>query len=242
VITNIAFDHMQYLGETLAQIAAEKAGIIKPRVPVVTATTDPDALAVIRGQAALLQSPVRIVRAPEFTPPFLGQHQLVNCATAVAALREMGIQDDTIHAGLPKTKWPGRFQVVDNFILDGAHNADAAQRLAATVTEHFPGRRIRLVLGVLRDKNYDEMCRILAPLANEIVCVPVKSERTSDPNQLAKLCRQANPEANVRVSTLAEAVPGEELTLITGSLFLVGEAMERLGLSTASSPRELVLQ
>jgi dihydrofolate synthase / folylpolyglutamate synthase len=242
VITNIAFDHMQYLGETLPQIAAEKAGIIKPQVPVVTATTDPEALAVICGRAALLQSPVTLVTSSEFTPPLLGRHQVVNCGTAVAALRVIGISDDAIRAGLQTAKWPGRFQVVGNIVLDGAHNADAARRLAETLAEQFPRRRIRLILGVLRDKNYDEICPILAPLADEIVCVPVKSERTSDPNQLAELCRQANPQAFVRVSTLAESDTSGDLTVITGSLFLVGEAMERLGLSTASSPRELVLQ
>src|SRR5439155_14077719 len=177
VITNIAFDHMQYLGETLAQIAAEKAGIIKPRVPVVTATTDPDALAVIRGQAALLQSPVTAVETGcEFTTPLLGRHQVLNCATAVAALRVSGLKfgETALRDGLTRTNWPGRFQIVagkPTLVLDGAHNADAATQLAATVRAHFPGKRVRLILGVLRDKNYDEMCRILAPLAAEIFCV-----------------------------------------------------------------------
>jgi dihydrofolate synthase/folylpolyglutamate synthase len=242
VITNIAFDHMQYLGETLAQIAAEKAGIIKPSVPVVTAVTDTGALAVIRGQAALLQCPVTIVTGCEYTTPLLGQHQITNCATAVVALKLIGIPDDAICKGLPKTNWPGRFQIVGNIVLDGAHNADAARRLAATLQEYFPGRRLKLILGVLRDKNYDEMCRILAPLAAEIVCVPVNSERTSDPNQLAALCRQANPQAVVSVSTGIPTGKSDDLTVITGSLFLVGEAMQRLGLCSPASPRELVLQ
>jgi dihydrofolate synthase / folylpolyglutamate synthase len=247
VITNIAFDHMQYLGETLAQIAAEKAGIIKSQVPVVTATTDSDALAVIRGQAALLQCPVTVVERGDFTTPLLGRHQVVNCATAVAALRATGLEinEAAIRAGLAKTKWPGRFQIVGNVVLDGAHNADAAQHLAATLQEHFPGRRITLILGVLRDKNYDEMCRILAPLADAIHCVPVKSERTSDPVCLAELCRQANPRATVRVAAdvaEAHAAGRGDVVVITGSLFLVGEAMERLGLCSPSSPRELVLQ
>jgi dihydrofolate synthase/folylpolyglutamate synthase len=245
VITNIGFDHMQYLGETLAQIAAEKSGIIKPGAPVVTATTDLDALAVIRGRAALLQCPVTVVgEASEYVTPLVGRHQVVNCATAVAALRATGlpIPEPAMREGLATTKWPGRFHTVGKCILDGAHNADAARQLAATLREQFPDTQLRLILGVLRDKNYGEMCRILAPMAKEIVCVPVKSERTSDPRVLAELCRQANPQATVRVSTLAEAGKDERLTLITGSLFLVGEAMERLGLGSPSSPRELVLQ
>jgi len=245
VITNIGFDHMQYLGETLAQIAAEKSGIIKPRVPVVTATTDLDALAVIRGQAALLQCPVRVVEdVSNYRTPLLGRHQIVNCATAVAALRATGleIKEAAMRDGLARTRWPGRFQIAGKVVLDGAHNADAAQRLATTLQEQFPSQRLRLILGVLRDKNYDEMCRILAPLADEIVCVPVNSERTSDPQVLAELCRQANPRAAIRVSTLVEAGQTDALTVVTGSLFLVGEAMQQLGLGSPVSPRELVLQ
>ena len=245
VITNIAFDHMQYLGETLAQIAHEKAGIIKPRIPVVTAASDPDALAVIRGQAALLECPVTIAAGHEYTTPLLGQHQIINCATAVAALKASGLEisGTATREGLAKTQWPGRFQIVGNVVLDGAHNADAARRLAATLQEYFPSRRLKLILGVLRDKNYDEMCRILAPLAADIVCVPVRSERTSDPSQLAELCRQANPQATVSVAAnVTDAGQGKDLTLITGSLFLVGEAMERLGLCAPASPRELILQ
>jgi dihydrofolate synthase / folylpolyglutamate synthase len=245
VITNIGFDHMQYLGETLAQIAAEKSGIIKPRVPVITATTDADALAVIRGQAALLGCPVTVVsEVGEYDPPLIGRHQIVNCATAVAALWATGLEinESKIRTGLARTKWPGRFQVIGDVVLDGAHNADAARRLAATLQDHFPGRRFRLVLGVLRDKNYGEICRILAPLTDDIVCVPVRSERTSEPRALAEQCRRANPRATVRISTLEEAFKTDTLTVITGSLFLVGEAMEKLGLGSPASPRELVLQ
>jgi dihydrofolate synthase/folylpolyglutamate synthase len=251
VITNIAFDHTQYLGETLAQIAGEKAGIIKPRVPVVTATTDSDALAVIRGQAALLQCPVTVVgEDAAFRTPLLGRHQIVNCATAVAALMATGLEigEATLREGLAHTRWPGRFQVAGNVVLDGAHNADAARHLADTLHEHFPGKRLGLVLGVLRDKNYDEMCRILAPLAETIGCTRVNSERTSDPRELAELCRQANRLANVSVcADIGQAIESLrqacDIVVITGSLFLVGEAMQRLGLTTpATSERELVLQ
>ncbi len=254
VITNIAFDHMQYLGETLAQIAAEKSGIIKPHVPVVTATTDPNALAVICGQAALLQSQVTVVGADTaFVTPLLGRHQVVNCATAVAALRASGLKigDAVLREGLARTRWPGRFHVVTGqptVVLDGAHNADAAAHLAETLREHFPGKRVHLILGVLRDKNYDQMCGILAPLATEIFCVPVNSERTCDPGLLARLCRVAHPNIHVTVAhnvtdAYVVAKQAAEVILITGSLFLVGEAMDRLGLTPhAATARELVLQ
>ena len=260
VITNIAFDHTQYLGETLAQIAGEKCGIIKPRVPVVTAAAEPDALSVIRGCAATQQCPVTVVGQDtplrDYPTPLLGRHQIVNCATAVAALRASGLEvsEVALRRGLARTRWPGRFQVITGqptVVLDGAHNAAAAERLADALGEHFAQRRLTFILGVLRDKNYDEMCRILAPLAARIFCVRVNSERTSEPEQLAALCRTANPQADVRVFVkLAEAyeaakVASADVIVIAGSLFLVGEALARLGFRVGRTPaaeKELVLQ
>jgi dihydrofolate synthase/folylpolyglutamate synthase len=282
VITNIAFDHMQYLGETLAQIAREKCGIIKPTVPVVTAATAGEALAVIRQTAAeqaarltVVGEHIRVRRLAEnerlqrvelagtrldygaLEIPLLGEHQAVNCATAVAALEASGLEFSAadVRRGLAATHWPGRFQIVrgePTVILDGAHNAAAAEVLAATLREHYPGRPLALILGVLRDKNYDRMCEILAPLAGRIWCVPVNSERTSDPADLARCCRAANSHATITVAAgladaYAQAGTGSRTTpiVITGSLFLVGEALARLGLAAqrpAACAKELVLQ
>ena len=281
VITNIAFDHMQYLGETLAQIATEKCGIIKPGAPVVTAAAEADALDVIRSTAAHHDCPLTIIgehigarrrheddvaqqvqlsgtRANDgvLAIPLLGEHQALNCATAVAALEASGLEvdSDAIRTGLAKTRWPGRFQIVSAqpiVVLDGAHNAAAAAGLAVTIRDHFPERRLTVILGVLRDKNYDEMCRILAPLADRIFCVRVNSERTSDPEELAGLCRAANPQADVRTfpklldAYLVAKSTAADVIVITGSLFLVGEALGRLGFRVGQptvSEKELVLQ
>ncbi len=281
VITNIAFDHTQYLGETLAQIATEKCGIIKPGVPVVTASVMEEAFRVIERTAAtrgcrvtVVGHDVRATRLSEdeqcqrveltglrhdygtLTIPLLGAHQATNCATAVAALEASGLSvtPGQVHEGLMQTAWPGRFQIVNQqptVVLDGAHNAAAAEKLAATLRDHFAGRKLTLVLGVLRDKNYDQMCQILAPLAGQILCVPVNSERTSDPDQLARWCKAANPAAQITVvANLGQAYAqarGEsaDVVVITGSLFLVGEALDRLGFAHATkarTQRELVLQ
>jgi len=280
VITNIAFDHTQYLGETLAQIAGEKCGIIKAGVPVVTAAAE-EALRVIQSTATAQGSVLTVVgrdigatRLSEdelcqrveltgtrggfgpLTIPLLGAHQTINCATAVAALEASGLPSTAkqVHEGLARTTWPGRFQIVHHdptVVLDGAHNAAAAERLAATLREHVTGRKLTLILGVLRDKNYDQMCQILAPLAARVLCVPVNSDRTSEPDQLARWCQAANPEARITVegnlsAAYAQAcVEGAPAIAITGSLFLVGEALDRLGFGTgtkAKTPRELVLQ
>ncbi len=253
VITNVAFDHMQYLGPTLAQIAGEKAGIIKPGRPVVTGA-DGEALDVIRQVAADLSAPLTVVAGGVNRTSLLGQHQARNCAVAEAALRVSGlkINPEQLQAGLAQTRWPGRFQIVRSqpvVVLDGAHNAAGAASLAAALLEYFPGRRLALVLGVLRDKNYGEMCRILAPLAGQIACTRVHSERTNDPELLAELCRHANPQAEVRAfadvaAAYQAARASADVVVITGSLFLVGEALSRLGFSDqpSASAAELGLQ
>ena len=253
VITNVAFDHMQYLGPTLEQIAGEKAGIIKLGRPIVTGATG-GALAVIRRVSADLHAPLTAVAPGVNRTPLLGQHQAHNCAVAEAALRVSGLKINSEHLqiGLARTHWPGRFQIVHRqpvVVLDGAHNAAGAACLAAALAEHFPGRRLALVLGVLRDKNYEEMCRILAPLAHQIACTRVQSERTNDPELLANLCRHANPQADVRAfadiaSAYQAACASTDVVVITGSLFLVGEALSRLEFADqpAASAAELGLQ
>ena len=281
VITNVAFDHMQYLGDTLEKIAAEKCGIIKPGRPVITAAAAPAALAVIQRTCAESGSPLTIigqhVRGAQLGEtvhgqrlrlsgtgrdygtleiPLLGAHQTINCATAVAALEASGIRFgvEDLRDGLKRTRWPGRFQIIHNkppVILDGAHNAAAAEELAATIRKHFHGRRATLILGVLRDKNYDQICHLLAPLAARVFCVPVNSDRTCDPQQLVLLCRAANPRAEVKAcDNLQEAYAQaarsqDDLVIITGSLFLVGESLGRLRLASGSPPaseKEFILQ
>jgi dihydrofolate synthase/folylpolyglutamate synthase len=274
-------DHTQYLGETLAQIATEKCGIIKPGVPVVTASVMEEALRVIQRTATtrgcrvtVVGQDVRATRLSEdelcqrveltglrhdygpLTIPLLGAHQATNCVTAVAALEAAGLSftPGQVYEGLMQTAWPGRFQIVNHHptvVLDGAHNAAAAEKLAASLREHFAGRNLTLILGVLRDKNYDQMCQILAPLAGQVLCVPVNSDRTSDPDQLARWCKAANPAAQITVvANLAQAYTqarseSADVVVIAGSLFLVGEALDRLGFAHATkakTQRELVLQ
>ena len=268
VITNIGFDHMQYLGQTLQEIAGEKAGIIKPGVPVVTVARG-EALQVIGEVARQNDAPVMLpvgarVREDEhgqevavdgkiFWIPLLGPHQVTNCATAVAALRASGLKlsDEQIREGFRKARWPGRFQVIDGkVVLDGAHNEPAARELAAALAQRFEGKRLALVLGVLRDKQYRQVCEWLAPLAEKIFCVPVNSERRCEPEELAAVCRKVNPGAVVSVCVdVAEgyrrAMATGDVVVITGSLFLVGEAMSRLRLGdgpVASCETELGLQ
>jgi dihydrofolate synthase/folylpolyglutamate synthase len=259
VITNIQYDHQQWLGETLASIATEKAGIIKPGIPVITAAEGEEALAVItetaRRQNAVLTllSGEEMHRPPLDTLqlPLLGQHQRMNAAVAVATVRalasEIPVSEETIHAGLCRVHWAGRLQLVtrptgQKILLDGAHNVGGAGILAAAVKEYFLSAKLTLALGILRDKDWPGMCDILAPLAERILLVPVPSERSATPQELAAACRRANPTAQVSAyaslhDALAAATEDAFLT-IAGSLYLIGEAMELLHVSPAKATNE----
>jgi dihydrofolate synthase/folylpolyglutamate synthase len=129
--------------------------------------------------------------------------------------------------------------------LDAAHNPDGAKALAGALEAMFPGERFAMVLGILRDKDWRAMCERLAPLARRIATVPVGSERTADAAELAGACRRAAPGAEVCCADSLEAAFGllgnEPLVLVTGSSYLVGEALERLGLAPPVAREEHAL-
>ncbi len=256
VITNIAYDHQQWLGDTLEKIAAEKAGIIKPGIPVLTATDAPEALAVIRKIARENNAPLMLAMANDDktrlagtpAPPLPGEHQKRNAALALATVellqQKIPVAAEKIRNGLKKVNWPGRMQLIQRpdgrrILLDGAHNVAGAEALRATLEKHFAGTRPALIFGALQDKNWPDICRVLAPLAEKIYTVPVASERTADANTLATAFRSAHPAAEVSalesLSTALNACQDDPLVVITGSLYLVGEALERLGHSPAAA-------
>jgi dihydrofolate synthase/folylpolyglutamate synthase len=181
----------------------------------------------------------------------MGEHQKMNAALALETVRvlrsEIPVIEDIAQAGLEHVHWPGRLQVVtkpsgQKILLDGAHNVGGAEMLVRALQQYFPQSKPALLIGVLQDKDWGRMCELLAPLANRVLLVPVHSERTAEPHGLAEACLRANPDVRVNeypslAGALADA--GEEsLLLITGSLYLVGEAMELLHLSTAPAIEE----
>jgi dihydrofolate synthase / folylpolyglutamate synthase len=259
VITNIQFDHQKWLGETLSQIASEKAGIIKPGVPVITSEENPEALQVLTDTAARNGALLtKVSTADTLCPPLdsiqlplLGEHQRRNAALALATIRavshELPVSPEAVRNGLMRVHWPGRLQVIrprpgQTILLDGAHNPSGAETFRAAVQQHFAGVGITLVFGVLQDKDWPAMCRILAPLAQRIYLAPVGSERTAEPELLRESCRAANPHAQlVACSSLAEALERsatDEFVVITGSLHFVGEAMEVLKITAAPAQNE----
>ncbi len=259
VITNIQYDHQQWLGETLTSIAREKAGIIKPRIPVITATADPEALDVIeqtaREQEAPLTkaSPTSCWREPNSAPvlPLVGRHQLVNAALAVTTVEtlqpELPVPKTAVRTGLATVDWPGRLQLIarpggQRILFDGAHNVAGAETLAEALKTHFHPEKATMILGILADKDAAGMCALLAPLAQKILVVPVLSERTTAPADLAALCKTANPDARVvpcaSLSAAWTDAARDPFVIVTGSLYLVGEATQLLELSPTTTGDE----
>ena len=252
VITPIGLDHEEWLGNTLAQIAGEKAGIIKPRVPVVSAPQRPEAEQVIRARAAECRSSVQFVNETYHASPVAlrGEYQKQNAAVAIAAIRAVNIhvRERAIVRGLAAIEWPGRFQKWDErTIIDGAHNPGAARILAQTWREVFGDQKATLVLAVLLDKDLRGICEALAPIADSVLLPKIRSERAAPPEALAKVlasipsvCRAgASPAGNrsgcptiAFTSTIADALmlarAKPNPILITGSLHFAGEVLAHL--------------
>ena len=255
VITNIQWDHQAWLGDTLAKIAAEKAGIIKPGVPVITAVDERESFRVLFEAARKGSSPFWLITwtQTEYPPlaglnlPLLGEHQRLNAAVATytvkALAKKIPVSPEDIKTGLAGVRWAGRLQLAEyaggqKFLLDGAHNIGGAEALRTALRTYFSAEQPTLILGILQDKDCREICEILAPLARRIVPTPVNSKRTAAVQELAQACKAANPKAEIaEVGSLEEALKKTEkdkFVVIAGSLYLIGEAMELLGLSSGN--------
>jgi dihydrofolate synthase/folylpolyglutamate synthase len=272
IITSISFDHMEVLGNTLAEIAAEKAGIIKPNTIVVTSPQVEEVNQVFE-QACLNRKAkwIRVGRevtwqslgfdssrqslrvkgrlgSYELSIPLLGQHQLDNAATAVAALEVLAekgfhISGDSITKGLAQVSWPGRLQVLSRhplLVVDGAHNPDSARKLRQSLEQYFDFDRAILILGFSSDKNIAGIISELAPLFDRVIATHSIHPRAMPTATVeAELSRQGvEVQATEDISIalpLALSLAGEkDLICVTGSLFVVAGAIEqadKLGLT-----------
>jgi dihydrofolate synthase/folylpolyglutamate synthase len=238
VITPIDFDHEKWLGKTLSEIAAEKAGIIKPGVPVVSTSQRAEAEEVIRARANKCGAPLEFVtKAYDESPIALaGSNQKENAAVAIAALHaaKIDIDSSAIARGLGTIEWPARFQRWDErTIIDGAHNPAAAGLVAQTWRELFGDRRATLILAILSDKNLRAICEALAPISEFVLLPKIRSERAATPEELAKVLVNMTPPLPYSITssvnealTLAHAKPNP--ILITGSLHFAGEVLAHL--------------
>jgi len=238
VITQIDFDHKEWLGNTLAEIASEKAGIIKQAIPVVCAPQRPEAEKIIRARAADCEALLRFVTESydDSRIALPGDHQKQNAAVAIAALRaaDIDVDESTIARGLDTVDWPARFQKWDErTIIDGAHNPSAARTLAQTWREVFDDEKATLVLAILSDKDLRGICQALAPIAESVLLPKIRSERATAPEILAKVLVNITPPLPYSITPnvgealmLARAKPNP--ILITGSLHFAGEVLAHL--------------
>jgi dihydrofolate synthase/folylpolyglutamate synthase len=240
-ITSIGLDHTAYLGTTLAEIAREKAGILKPNVPCFLGRLPAEATREIVRRAAEVGAPLRYL-GRDFSPPagalgLAGPHQRDNAAIAVALARAVAVAiprlgrplDDAVVAdALAGTRWPGRLERVGGDVLfDCAHNADGARALAAALPEIAAGRRVVLLMSIVEDKDARAILEPLAPFAYALVATRAESPRARAPEALAvEAARFFTRRVAVADPTeaLAEARrrAAGGLVVVCGSMFLVG--------------------
>ena len=236
VITPIAMDHEQWLGDTIGKIAAEKAGIIKPGVPVVSARQRPDAEAVIREAAARAGSALTIVEEPwPDAVPLAGEHQRWNAALAVAGLRAAGFRltESAITSGLAATEWPGRFQVLEEgrLVIEGAHNPHGTAVAVQTWREKFGEERATLIYGAVAAKDYAASLALLSAVAARVFLVTLQSPRAV-PAEILAASAPAGGEVRVFASlqeAMETAAVLPERRLVCGSLYLCGEVLALQG-------------
>jgi dihydrofolate synthase/folylpolyglutamate synthase len=235
-LTPIGMDHRQWLGDTLPLIAAEKAGIIKRGVPVVSVPQAPEVRAVLEGKAVECGAAICFLAEPwrGEAPVLVGAHQRWNAALACAALRAAGLRIDSpaLTEGLRRVVWPARFQrLEDNFVVDGAHNPEAAEALVATWREVFGEVRASLVFGSLRDKETARLLQTLRAIADQVWLVPVRNPRGLAPDELRPMAEAARF-AVIRAGSVAPCLDAARTSgrpvLVAGSLFLAGEVLALL--------------
>lgn len=254
VIANLGLEHTEILGDTIEQIAAEKGGIIKPGCAAVSYDSAPGALSVLRNICRERAVPLTCVDMSRLRPlsrslegqrftwegskelllPLLGEHQLHNAALAletVSALRGRGwaIPEEAVCRGLAKTRWPARFELLCRApltILDGGHNPQCVRALADAIAAHLPGQRMTFLMGVLADKDYEDMIATVAPLARRFVCVTPDSDRAMPAGELAALLRSRGHEAvscgTIPDGTRAALSYGDGPVVAFGSLYMAG--------------------
>ncbi len=229
IITTVALDHENILGD-LNGIARNKAGIIRPNVPTITGVNG-EPLKIIRAVAKEKNSPLYEVNSQQLTANsyqlnLRGEYQKFNAAIAIKAAEVLGLDKTAIAAGLANVKWAGRFEVIGNVVIDGAHNPHGAAALRESLDKNFPrGKRIWL-FGVLKDKNFDEMIKILFRTDDFVIVTKVPSERTAEPETLCEILRGRDVNC-VAVEDNFAAVErlknsGGDVKIIAGSLYLIG--------------------
>ena len=269
-LTPIALDHQEYLGATLAEIAAEKAAIIHPGATAIIAAQEEEANEVIRQRAdqcevqPLISDYETIIEGVTADGHFIatfqtkderyasvsiglrGRHQIENAATAIRlteALKQQGwnVPAAAIVAGIATAQHPGRLEMMNGYLLDGAHNPSAAQTLLSYLNE-FVKVPLTLVFGAMRDKNLQEMAAVLFPAATRLVLTQADNPRSASAEELLEIATAISiPNVFVTHSIDEALAKANEVTsspgliCITGSLYLLGEVKTLLKASALTT-------
>jgi dihydrofolate synthase/folylpolyglutamate synthase len=265
IITSISYDHIEILGNTLTAIAGEKCGIIKPGCTVVVSPQNGEAMRVIEDTCA--RRDARLIKVGsditwrgldfdvnaqqmliagrldsyEVSIPLLGDHQMVNAATAVGALEALveggaRISKDSLINGMARVKWPGRFQIISNspaILLDGAHNQDSAEKLSHAIEHYLKFKKAVLVIGASSDKDVSGMAAALAPITAQVIATRSRNPRAMAPEKIAREFARYNIPYDITsditsAMNRAVALAGKSgLICVTGSLFIVAEVLEQ---------------
>lgn len=252
VITRIGYDHMALLGNSLTEIAREKAGILKDGVPAVFAPQEESVQSVLCSFAenAHIVTEEEIRAAKDCRPVLLGVHQWENAAVAMAAVRALRAQcgrtkgevavcrcllrqsdadfEQKIVRGIQKTEWPGRMEILSEqpFLLaDGAHNGNGVMALKHSLEFIYPGEKFHFVMGVMADKDYEKMVELLLPLAEDFLTVTPEGSRALQGEELAGYIRNRGIPARSlsNVQEVFENLAGNGRTIAFGSLYFIGE-------------------
>lgn len=262
VITSISYDHMAQLGSSLAEIAVNKAGIIKTGCPVIANVPQRDAAKIIARKAYAMGSRLYDISGIRATvsdeTPFsqkvsmelyeksysdmeismVGRHQAENLKTALATLeilRKAGavkLDREALYEGLKRARQPGRFEVISEdplVIIDGAHNEAGAQALQETMAQHFAGKKILLVAGILADKEIDSIVKFLTKITDHIIVTEPDNPRKLAAEKLAEhvadfgVAAEAVSDVEAAVHRAKELADGYDVILFAGSLYLVGD-------------------
>lgn len=259
VITSISMDHMEFLGDTLGKIALQKAGIINPHTAVVSAMQETEAAEVILDVCRKKECICNMVDPKQIEHisygcdgqsfsyknwdnikiSLMGSYQIKNAALAleaIEALRELGYQlnDNAVYQGMKKAVWKGRFTIISKepfIIMDGAHNQAAAEELVRSLKLYYPGKKFYYIFGMFRDKDYHQVIRLTAPLAEYIITVETpENPRALPAEELKKAVAEVNPSVEaagslrMAVNQVMEQIDKDAVIVIFGSLSFLGEA------------------
>ena len=261
VITSISFDHTNLLGNTLSEIAEEKAGIIKEGIPVVIYHQEEEALDVIEKKAKYLGSHlyaidssdghfvstveedklyqvVNIKDKLDVKLPLLGEHQISNLLVALKAFEiiskidNFSIDEECIKKSIHDVKWIGRLEIMNSnpmIVIDGAHNIQGITSLKTNIEKYFKYNNLYLLLGILADKQVEDMVKTIVPMAKKVYALTPNSDRAELAVELKKVVEKYNKDCTAfenyedAMKSILKEAKTDDLILISGSLYMIGD-------------------